>query len=90
MLLTATSDLGVESVQCCYLKTELREGRWRDTGSLNIGREWLQLVVLQDQSLLKQLWVQSSRMCKTALFLPIWKENVTVETRPGSSARRPK
>ena len=48
----------------------------------------LMLVVLQDQSLLKQLWVQSSRMCKTASFLPIWKENVTVETRPGSSARR--
>ena len=48
----------------------------------------LMLVVLQDQSLLKQLWVESSRMCKTALFLPIWKENVTVETRPGSSARR--
>ena len=50
----------------------------------------LMLVVLQDQSMLKTLSVESSRMCKTASFRPIWKENVTVETRLGSSAKKPK
>ena len=50
----------------------------------------LMLVVLQDQSLLKTLSVESSRMCTTASFLPIWKESVTVETRPGSLAKRPR
>ena len=46
------------------------------------------LVVLQDQSLLKTLSVESSRMSKTVSSLPIWRESATVETRPGSLARR--
>ena len=48
------------------------------------------LVVLQDQSLLKTLSVESSRMSRTASSLPIWRESVIVEIRPGSLAKRPK
>ena len=48
------------------------------------------LVLLQDQSLLKTLSVESSRMCRTASSQPTWRENVTEEIRLGSLVRMPK
>ena len=48
------------------------------------------LVMLLDQSLLKTLSVESSRMCMTASFPPIWRESVTKEIRPGSLVKMPK